>query len=99
MKLYLDGLAFGVGRAVVSLGTISFGHAFPAAPEARLYSLLISRATAAARRYPAVLDGPQRLSRPSQERPRLPSGGRAQTPGNGRFSTMPPPGVEPGSTA
>ncbi len=58
VKLYLDGLAFGVGRAVVSLGTISFGHAFPAAPEARLYSLLISRATAAARRYPAVLDGP-----------------------------------------
>ena len=55
VNFYLDGLAFGVGRAAISLSTISFRHPFPAALESHLYSLLTSRA-AAAQRYPALQD-------------------------------------------
>ena len=50
----IDSLAFAVGRAEVALTTTTIGPSFPPELEGRLFSLLVSRATAAAQRYPAI---------------------------------------------
>jgi hypothetical protein len=52
--LYVDGLAFAVGRAEVSLSTITLGAPFPPDVESRLFSLLVAKAATARLRYPAV---------------------------------------------
>jgi hypothetical protein len=52
--LHLDVLAFAVGRGEVTLTVITLGQPFPAEREARLFSLLVSRAVAARHEYRAI---------------------------------------------
>jgi hypothetical protein len=52
--MHIDALAFAVGRAEFELSTTTIGPAFPSALEARLFSLLVSRAVAAGGVYPAI---------------------------------------------
>jgi hypothetical protein len=53
-SLQLDGLAVLVGRSEVTLSTVTLGGSFPPELEARLFSLLVSRALAAGRAYPRI---------------------------------------------
>jgi hypothetical protein len=52
--LRLDVLAFAVGRGEVTLTTSTLGASFPPELEARLFSLLVSRALSARDAYPSV---------------------------------------------
>ena len=54
LAFYLDALAFNVGRAQVSLETSGKSRPFPANDEARLLSLLVSRALSARQAVPAI---------------------------------------------
>jgi hypothetical protein len=51
---YLDLLGVAVGRAEVELAALSVDRPFPSASEARLFSLLVSRAISASHEYPAM---------------------------------------------
>jgi hypothetical protein len=53
-SLELDALAVLVGRGEVTLSTVTLGDSFPPELEARLFSLLVSRAVAASKVYPAI---------------------------------------------
>jgi hypothetical protein len=57
-SMRLDELVFAVGRVEVELGTIAIGPAFPAETEARLLSLLVSRAVSARPEFPEIWPGP-----------------------------------------
>jgi hypothetical protein len=52
--LQLDVLAFAVGRGEVTLTTTTLGASFPPELEARLFSLLVSRARTASLAYPTI---------------------------------------------
>jgi hypothetical protein len=52
--LHLEVLAFAVGRGEVTLTVITLGQPFPPEREARLFSLLVSRAVAARHEYRAI---------------------------------------------
>jgi hypothetical protein len=53
-SLHLELLAFLVGRGEVTLSTETLGESFPPELEAKLFSLLVSRAVAVRQQYPAV---------------------------------------------
>jgi hypothetical protein len=53
-SLQLDALAVLVGRGEVTLSTVTLGGSFPSELEARLFSLLVSRAVAAGHAYPSI---------------------------------------------
>ena len=54
-SLGIDVIGFVVGRATVMLTTMAMGSSFPPGLEASSFAELVSRASAAARRYPDVL--------------------------------------------
>jgi hypothetical protein len=54
VTLYADELMFAVGRATVSLGSLGLNELFPAELESHLFSVLVERASAASRAFPAV---------------------------------------------
>jgi hypothetical protein len=54
-SLHIDALAFVVGRASITLSTLTLGAPFPSGLEARLFLLLASRGIAAGHEYPDIV--------------------------------------------
>jgi len=57
VRFYLEGFAFSVGRAQVSLDAMSLSRPFPTSDEVRLFSQLVARAQSAATQAPAAVVG------------------------------------------